>query len=292
MIRPYVAEDARRLAALHNRVFTDRGTTLDGFREWVEGTLDSGGLVWVVAEPQLIGFALIRPVPGLQGVGDLTGCIVPERQRKGLGSRLLRFVIEELKSTDFWQIAHCVTSLDSPAASFLRQHDFFVEHEEWLLELDDFSGFAEIHGGQSLRLQTFARETAVSLFCRLYEESFNGLPWNEPFERSEVWETLPDSRDMLFLTLNGDPIGFAWIGLDANGKGLIEPLGIVRAEQRKGYGRALLLRSVQELAQRGAKRVEIGAWLNNKAAIHLYTSLGFRHRKTFTYLAANVKKRR
>lgn len=288
MIRAYVDEDARQLAALHNRVFPNKVYGPDGFRELVQGTLAGGGLAWVVAEPQLSGYAMITPVPGLKGVGDLTGCIAPERQRNGLGSRLLHFVLEGLQATDFRQIAHFVTDLDSPAARFLRHHDFYVEHEEWLMEMDDLDNLVGLPGSGPLRLQTFTPETAVSLFCRLYAESFSGLPWDQPFARSEVAETLLDSRNMLFLTLDGEPVGFAWIGLDAQCNGSIEPLGIVSTQQRKGFGRALLERAIRELAKRGAKRVEIGAWRNNEAAVHLYRSLGFRHCRTFTYLAADV----
>jgi ribosomal protein S18 acetylase RimI-like enzyme len=291
MIRAYVDQDAPLLAAIHNRVFPNKVYGPDGFRELVQGTLAGGGLAWVVAGFQLSGYALLTPVPGLNGVGDLTGCITPERRRIGLGSQLLRFVLAGLQATDFRQIAHFVTDLDSPGARFLLYHDFYVEHEEWLMELDNLDSLAESPGADSTRLQTFPRQTAVSLFCRLYAESFSGLPWDQPFTRSEVVAALPDSRDMLFVTLDGEPIGFAWIGLDANGHGLIEPLGIVSVQQHRGYGRTLLGGAVRELAKRGAKRVQISAWRNNEAAIHLYRSLGFRHCRTFTYLAIDLKER-
>ena len=289
MIRSFADEDVPRLVAVHNRVYPEMVYSEDGFRKLMEGTLASGGLAWVVEEALLSGYAMIVPDPGLHGVGDLKGCIVPERRRCGLGSKLLGSVLEDLQETDFRKIEHCLADLNSPAAHFFRTHNFFVGHEEWVLELDCMEGIAGVHGDNLTRLQTFSRETAVSLFCRLYEESFSGLPWSQPFTTEEAAETLSDAEDLLFLTLSGETIGFAWIGVDGDGKGLIEPLGIVTAYQHKGFGRLLLLGVLRELISRGAQRVEIGAWRNNHAAIQLYQSLGFRHIKTFTYLAFNLK---
>ena len=292
MIRSYADEDAPQLAAIHNGIYPENVYSPDGFREFVEGTLAGGGLVWVVGDSVLSGYAVITPVPGLQGVGDLAGCIAPERQRCGLGSRLLHFMFEELQGSDFRQIAHCVTELESPGACFLQDHDFFVEHEEWLMDLDDVYRLSDVASNNQAHLKVFSRATAVSLFCRLYEESFSGLPWDQPFTSVEVSTALNDANDMLFLTLNGEAIGFAWVNLNPIGNGLIEPMGIIPAYQQKGYGRVLLLGATRELISRGAQRVEIGAWRDNQAAVQLYQSLGFRHRKTFTYLAFNLNDNR
>ncbi len=169
-----------------------------------------GGLAWVIGEAQLYGYAMVTPVPGLPGVGDLAGCIAPERQRQGLGSELLRFVLAALRGTDFWQIAHAVTDLQGPAASFLRAHEFFVEHEEWVMELDDMSRLPNGPDGAHVRLQVYTRAAAVPLFCRLYEESFSGLPWNQPFSQAEVAATLHDAGNMHFLMVNEEAVGFAW----------------------------------------------------------------------------------
>jgi ribosomal protein S18 acetylase RimI-like enzyme len=193
-----------------------------------------------------------------------------------------------LQGGDFWQLAHCVNDMDSPVACFLRKHDFFVEHEEWLLVHNDLRNLPPVRNDRRVSLQTYRPETAVSLFCRLYTESFSGLPWDQPFTPEEVMSTLTAATDLLFLILHGEPIGFAWVNLDAQGQALIEPMGIISPYQRQGYGRVLLSFTLQELIRRGARRAEIGAWRDNKVAIQLYQSFGFRHKETFTYLATNL----
>ncbi|MEW5988354.1 MAG: N-acetyltransferase, partial [Chloroflexota bacterium] len=86
----------------------------------------------------------------------------------------------------------------------------------------------------------------------------------------------------------GVRVGFVWTRqLDAHA-GEIEPLGVRPAYQRQGYGRALLLAGLRQLAKRGAERAQLGVWVENTAAIHLYQSVGFQRLQTITYLALNL----
>lgn len=287
MIRTYLAEDAPLLAAIHNRVYAADTHDAGSFRKMLANALD-GGLAWVIGEAQLYGYAMVTPVPGLPGVGDLAGCIASERQRQGWGSELLRFMLAALRGGDYRQIAHAVMDLQGPAASFLRAHEFFVEHEEWVMELDDLSRLPNRSGAAHVHLQVYARAAAVPLFCRLYEESFCGLPWNQPFTQAEVAATLHDAGNIHFLMVNEEAVGFAWTAVHWDGKGVIEPLGILPAYQGRGYGRLLLQMVLRVLAARGAKKVEIGTWRDNEAAVHLYESLGFRRRKTVSFLAFDL----
>jgi ribosomal protein S18 acetylase RimI-like enzyme len=96
------------------------------------------------------------------------------------------------------------------------------------------------------------------------------------------------ASDILFLTLEGEAIGFAWTRRDAERRGVVEPLGIIPHYQNRGYGRCLLTTAMRILVDRGAQRIEIGAWHNNLQAIELYRSVGFEPVKTITYLAYNL----
>ncbi len=56
-----------------------------------------GGLFGLLWNPQLAGYGSIAPVPGLPGIAELAGCIAPDQQRKGLGSRLLTGMLDALR---------------------------------------------------------------------------------------------------------------------------------------------------------------------------------------------------
>ncbi len=139
-----------------------------------------------------------------------------------------------------------------------------------------------------MHIATRSREQAIPLLLRLYEASFSGLPWDQPYSAAEVAALLREPEDILFLQRGDEQIGFAWLQMERDEIGVIEPLGIVRGRQGQGYGRILLQTAVRELARRGAARAQIGAWLENEAAIGLYTSLGFAHYQTTTYLAYDL----
>lgn len=251
--------------------------------------------LWLVEdEGQVVGYTAVSPVPGLPGVYNLEGGILPAHRRQGLGSRLLQHVLHEAPALNVRQLSHCVTDLNSPTAHFLRHHHFFIEHEEWLMQLPDLRQLNLPVHVENLRIHPLTRSPAhpftsspLHLFCQLYDQSFGGAPWYQPYSKEEVENTLDNPADILFLFRDKQPIGFAWLQEEAQ-EAAIEPIGIVREEWGKGYGRFLLLAALHELQHRGKTQAHIGVWRNNEAAIHLYQSVGFQHEQTLTYLAYNL----
>ncbi|MCB9419252.1 MAG: GNAT family N-acetyltransferase [Ardenticatenaceae bacterium] len=238
--------------------------------------------VWLVEEAgRGVGYTAVIPVPGLEGIYNLDGGILSNYRRQGLGSRLLQHVLHEAPGLNIRQLSHSFTDLNSPAAHFLRRHNFFIEHEEWLMTLSPLLPCSPAHL-PDCQIQT--HPTPIHLFRRLYDQSFGGTPWYQPYSQEEVENTLDDPGDILFLYQDEQPIGFAWLQED-----LIEPIGIVREEWGKGYGRFLFLAALHELQNRGKTQANIGVWRSNQAAIRLYQSVGFQHQQTITYLAFDVQ---
>lgn len=236
---------------------------------------------WLIEDGgQVVGYTAVSPVPGLDGIYELNGGILPTKRRQGLGSHLLQHVLQEARGLNIRQLSHCITDLDSPAARFLHHHHFFTEHEEWLLHLSPLPPRSPAPL-RDCQIQT--HPAPVPLFCRLYDQSFAATPWYQPYSEEEVENMLDDPADILFLFKDEQPIGFAWLQGDQ-----IEPIGIVKAEWGKGYGRILLLTALHTLHQRGVAQAHIGVWRSNHAAVHLYQSVGFQHQQTLTYLAFDV----
>ena len=288
MIRSYMRADGRYLAAIHNTVFPNSRHTPLSFGEFVAGTKALGGSVWIIEDSVIAGYGSVTPVPGLSGLAELDGCIATDRQRQGLGSALLTSMLQNLKGSTISQVAYGVEKIASPTALFFEKHHFFVEHEEWILAYFAGTKMAQWGRPDKVTIKTFTRNTAVTQFCNLYQKSFSGLPWDQPYSVDEVQDTLDYAADLQFLMLDGEAIGFAWTKLDAQGRGVIEPLGIIPPYQNRGYGRYLLTSTMRLLLNKGAKRIEIGAWRSNERAVELYRSVGYQHVKTITYLAYNL----
>lgn len=289
MIRRYVPKDAAQLAAfadMNGADIAQRRNVLNrqllGLREW-------GGDVWVLeAAGELVAYATIAPVPGLSHIGELGLCVTPAQRRRGYGSRLLAHVLAALAETAMHQVSYSVADLTSGAASFLRAQGFFVEHEECVLRRS-LAALPSSNCPAGSRLRTLQRREAIPLFCRLYDQSFRGLPWYQPFTQDEVASTLAAADDLLFLQQDDELAGATWLQTEGGTLGIIEPIGVLPAYQGRGLGRCLLVEAMRRLAQRGLATAQIGTWCNNARALRLYERLGFEQESKLSYMAYDLK---
>jgi ribosomal protein S18 acetylase RimI-like enzyme len=293
-IRSYQPADAPVLAHTHNTIYPEQPHTPESFQRRLSHLPQVGGRVWVLeGESQeqgrvVVGYAAVAPIPGLPGLVNLEGFIAPAWQRQGAGSYLLLHLLPDLRQSQVRQVSCSVASLDSPAAHFLHRHGFFVEHEEWEMALTPWPLSPSPLPDNNFHWQTYSRSKAIKLFCSLYEQSFGGLPWFQPYSHDEAAASLKAPEDILFLTHTDIPFGFVWTPLETYGHVEIEPIGVVKEYHGQGLGRLLLLAGVQRLAEQGAPQIRLGVWRENQAAIHLYQSAGFQRQRRLIYLAYNL----
>lgn len=286
-VRPYRPEDAAALVQIHNNSFPAEQMRPVSFSRYIKDILNVEGQVWIITEEDtLAGYAYVSPVPALDNVFDLQGCIAPEKRRRGYGSYLLLAIIDSLKKTGRFQLSHAVHSLSSPAALFLQSHHFVAEHVEWQLLLENPNQLPTTSFPRGFRLETFPLATAVRHFRKAYDAAFRGLPWYQPYTSTrEVTADLSDPADLLFLLNDEKVTGFAWLRMPEPDLGEIEPFGLLPGYQGKGLGATFLTAAIQQLVDQGAESIRIGAWQRNERATRLYQQLGFNRTNTQTYLA-------
>jgi ribosomal protein S18 acetylase RimI-like enzyme len=288
-IREAGLEDVATLFVTHAAVTSTGAGQLLEWTRLLEERLEAGGRAWLLLRRrQPAGYALIDPLPGLPGIVDLTGGIVPAGQRRGLGSKLLSEVITTIRQPGIRQLSCRVENLDEGPALFLMKHGFTVEHEECLLQLNDLSRLPPIPDHPSGNLTTYPRSKAVAEFCKLYERSFAGMPWSQPYTEAEVESILSEAEDLRFMENSAETIGVIWLEALGDGQARIEPLGVAQNYQGSGYGRRLLVAALHEFRRRKIGMVEIGLWRENVAAMHLYQSLGFIEVGNWYYLAYDL----
>lgn len=249
-----------------------------------------GGRVWVITQDKTkpAGYAILNPLPGLAGVYDLNGGIIPNGRGKGLGTVLLDGVRAAAAQSGAHRLSARVDDLEDETARFLLRRGFFVEHEECLLQLDSFDNLPPPPPSPPGDLVNYPRQRAIREFCRVYDESFHNTPWSQPYSEDEVEDALGEAEDMMFMEVGGRAIGVAWQQIISNGRGQLEPLGIVPAYRGRGYGRRLLLATLHSLHRR-VFAVEIGTWRSNTIALNLYKSLGFSEVQNWYYLACDLQ---
>ncbi|HFQ93668.1 MAG TPA: GNAT family N-acetyltransferase [Anaerolineae bacterium] len=279
--RNFTASDTNWLVQIHNELYPDKRRTAVSLQRELERAVYARVLT---IDDEIAGYTAVWPVPGLPDIVEIDGFVAPSRQRQGLGSRLLQQLTADFSDRSPLQLSWQTNSLETPGARFLQKHGFSLEHEEWLMELTDWRGLPPA----AVPLQTLDRATAVTQFLRLYDASFSHTPWHQPFTPQEAAADLANAPDLYFLTPEETPIGFAWVRPSGKGAVEIEPMGIAREWQGRGYGRHLLLAVLQHLSWQNIHTVRMGVWAQNTAAVHLYQSVGFRRVASVFYLGMAV----
>lgn len=291
VVRSYAPGDEATMYTVTATLHPADAGDLMGWTLRLEETLETGGAAWVAARGKRVsGYAIVAPVPGLPGVFELTGGVATPWQRRGTGTRLLDTVKAESPAIGAQRLSVFTADLNGEAALFLLGRDFAVEHEECLLELNLDHGLPDAPEVSGLSVATLPREAAVALFPVVYEASFAGTRWAQPYSMAETAALLDHADDLLFLMRDGEPVGVAWTEVGLAGVGRIEPFGIVRAQQGRGYGRWLLREALVRLRERGATTAQLGLWRDNNAALTLYQRAGFVEVANWYYLAHDLSR--
>lgn len=288
-IRHYRPEDAVALFVIRAVLEpVDDGEMLASTQQ-LEERLETGTRAWVVAAGRALqGYAMVDPVPGLPGLADLSGGVLPAQRRLGIGGRLLEHVAGAAADAGFTELSCRVENLESETAGFLLRRGFAVEHEECLITMpaEELPPVPDTPVADFVMLP---QDRAVPEFVRLYNLSFAGYPWSQPYAEAEVAALLGAPDDLLFLSRDGELIGVSWSEMIDETRGRVEPMGILPGLQDHGHGRRLMLATLHRLRARGAQTLEIGIWRNNDRARHLFESLGFREVANWYYLARDLR---
>ncbi len=229
-----------------------------------------------------VGYAGYTAFPGLPHLAELEICVRPEQRRRGHGSRLLATVIDALQQTAHTQLVAFCPDQETAAYRFLSAHHFVLEHEERTLTRP-LTALPAIQN-LSAELHTLPPPVAHPLFRQLYDRSFIGRPWYQPWANDDEVNRACDT--IYFLRHADQWIGFAGIKMKAT-VAQIEPFGIVEAWQGQGFGRALLIALLHQIAQT-ATAATLTLWHENRPALALYQQHGFVHTDSSYWLTRSL----
>jgi len=131
-------------------------------------------------------------------------------------------------------------------------------------------------------VREFKEEDAPGL-ARMYNESDEGWPGGLtrgiPYTSERVLHEIHRGSTFarLVVDLKGEIVGYCTLGKHWRDKdaAYVDFLNVSPRYQRKGFGRRLLLRSVEETTKRGLKRLDLNTWSGNMKAVPLYKKTGF-----------------
>ena len=223
----------------------------------------------------LIGFA---SVPN-DSVPEACLMVHPDHRRRGIGRRLIDEIRAECGRRG---LTGCLLVADQgaqSAAAFLTALGIPYRSSEFLLELDRSAApdSRSRRGELTMRLATAAdRDALIRILAAAFAES-------DATAARTVDAGLRETKRHYYLAeIDGEPIGTLRAG-EWDGFGDITAFGVLPAQQSKGYGRHMLSDAVELLTEAGLERIRLEVATENRGALGLYESCGFRVERAYGY---------
>jgi mycothiol synthase len=253
-----------------------------------------------VIDGAIVGYAQLFHIPWLRESGRfwMEIRVAPPRQRQGIGGRLYRHALEELRQLGVVAIRLEVHESQPALASHVERLGFRELFRSWEFSLDthdfDLSRFqpaADRVAGRGITITTLAqeREGGADWLPRLYElhsaitreiplpghpHPAPGLAW---FDRYACG--LPLSMpDAYFIAMDGARyVGESCLHRIDGAPGELEQktTGVLSAYRGYGIAVALKLRTIAYARQQGYARIWTGVESNNPSMLAINAKLGF-----------------
>lgn len=261
------------------------------------------------ADGRMIGYGIAHISPSVVDVDRVRaqGTIDPEFRRRGLGTTLMRWLIQrcgELHTAthpDFpGQVGAGVVSNNVSAISLLESLGFTAERFFFDMRRPLDQAVPETSIADGLRLTPYDPSYQEALRLAHFEAFSDHWGWAPP--DPEVWRSRNvGSRAFRgaqsYLLLDGDTVaayvnGYEWEA-DTEATGIRElyigQVGTRRAYRGRGLARATIAKVMTEAAQAGYQRAALGVDADNPTgALGLYENLGFITHNKFTSYALPI----
>jgi ribosomal protein S18 acetylase RimI-like enzyme len=213
---------------------------------------------------------------------ELLGLVDPAHRRQGIGRRLLEAATEEARSRGQPELLLTVDEASAAGLAFAEAVGGRLRHAEYRMELErapdqrDWSPQIELHPATPDDLAAFVAILAAG--------------FGDPRRRVRAREArrLADPRQHSYLArLDGRPVGTIRAGEHDDGV-YVTSFAVVPELRGRGIGRQMLTRLVRQLADAGHAPIRIEVATENRNALGLYQSCGFRVRQAFAYYAVRT----
>ena len=223
----------------------------------------------------LVGYA------NMQGVAapEVCGGVHPAHRRKGIGTALLEAAKEECRERGSLNVLLVCDEAGESGKAFARALGLEYRFSEYSMRLDP-SSVGRLRGRKvALRLRRAGLEDA-EVIARITAAAFD-----DPVEmvRRNVERGLNAPNQRYFVAeMEGEPIGTLRVG-EHEPTVYVTAFGVLPGLQGRGYGRQMLSDIVAMLVNEGRNDIRIEVETNNRNALSLYESCGFKVTSTYGY---------
>lgn len=148
-----------------------------------------------------------------------------------------------------------------------------------------------------LKIRSFVEGEDEEVWIRIYNESYREYEDFRPdtIEDMEVWKKSPnfDATGMFIAEFEGKPVGAVNAYIDRKRKekmGFLRALGVVPEYRRRGVGRRLVERAIENLKERGIESVQGWTREGKVACKSLLESMGFKLIRVFSTMRRDLER--
>lgn len=209
--------------------------------------------------------------------GELTGMVHPQCRRKGIFTRLYNLALEECKRRSFKKILLVCDRRSSSGLEFIKAAGAPYSFSEYEMKMEG-NYTPEPDGSIVLRkaVNSDADEIARQ-DCIYFGDTGRTVVLPEEEEKRNTFTYIIELNSAIY----------GKIRLDINdGEGFICGFGILPGYREKGYGRQALKNALYILSKNNIHTVGLEVAAQNKNALSLYTSCGFKEESVTDYYEA------
>lgn len=221
----------------------------------------------------LIGYVGISDFGG--NALEVNGMVHPDYRNKGIFTRLYKLVIDEWKKRKQQEMLLLCDNKSEFGLKFINKVCNTYDHSEYDMILD-------MENIPKIKLNTVSLRNAEIIDCTTVAK-MDSIFFNMDVEEDDEYIIGNIENKTTFIASeNNIEIGKVRIEL-IDAVGGIYGLGIIPEYRGRGFGRELLLKSVLKLIAMGAKKIMLQVEINNKNALNLYKSCGFKENYVMEY---------
>ncbi len=215
---------------------------------------------------------------------ESSGMVHPRYRRKGIFTTLFKAAEEECRRRGLPQILFIIGHAYKAGLSFAKAYGMRYHHSEYKMVLKD----ARVPGKFDERLQfRLAKPEDGPVLAHITAVGFD-------MSEAEVdWyseQKLQDASRRYYVALLDDVyIGKLDVSFD-NDEAFIYGFAVLPGYRGRGYGRQILAKTLQEILATGRKRVSLEVATDNKNALSLYQSCGFKETGSYEYYTYDVRR--
>jgi ribosomal protein S18 acetylase RimI-like enzyme len=221
----------------------------------------------------LIGYVGINDFGG--NALEVNGMVHPDYRNKGIFTRLYNLVIDEWKKRKQQEMLLLCDNKSELGLKFINKVCNTYDHSEYemILDMENIPG---------IKQNIISLRNAVLTDCTTIAKMDSVFFNMEVKENDEFIVENIENKTTFIATENNIDIGKVRIEL-IDAVGGIYGLGIIPEFRGMGFGRELLLKAVLKLIELGAKKIMLQVEVNNKNALNLYKSCGFKENYVMEY---------